>query len=156
MDPSSADGDGKVAQIARSVRLLDARVMMRRASNALNEGDYVAAAESLSMAIGSYRFAKEMEGEAEALSMRAMCRAAMGEMNEAMRDLGESLRLNERMKDEEGAATDHLIIARLRLRLGDTKGAESSARDALALFEKLHLEEEARQARKVISSITAA
>jgi tetratricopeptide (TPR) repeat protein len=156
MPHSPSDNEGKVAGIARNVKLMDARIMSRKATKAIDAGRFAEAIELLTQARGSFEFAQEMEGEAEVLSLRAMCFAQMGQFSEAEKDLNASLRLNEEMKDEEGAATDHLLLAKLKLRRKDLAGAKSSATTALALFEKLKLDEERQKASKVLAAIAAA
>lgn len=156
MPHSPSDNEGKVAGIARNVKLMDARIMARKATKAIDSGCFADAVEMLTDARGSFEFAQELEGEAEVLSLRALCYAQLGRYAEAEKDLTASLRLNEAMKDEEGAATDLLLLAKLKLRRGDRDGAKSSAAKALAIFEKLRLEEERQKASKLLVAIAAA
>ena len=155
-DPSPSDNEGKIANIARSVKLMDARIMARKATKAIDSGCYADAIELLTQARGSFQFGHDLKGEAETLSLRALCQAFQGDFKESQKDLLASLRLNEALKDEEGAATDLLMLAKVRLRLQDLVGAKTSANKALALFEKLHLEEEQQKARKILVAIAAA
>jgi tetratricopeptide (TPR) repeat protein len=88
--------------------------------------------------------------------MRALCHAALGAFDKAEVDLLASLNLNEAMHDEEGSATDLLILAKVRVKRKNLEGAQASARRALVIFEKLNLREEAGKAEKVLKAIAAA
>jgi tetratricopeptide (TPR) repeat protein len=156
MPHSPSDNEGKIASVARNVKLMDARIMARKGAKALDCGSFAEAIEFLTEARGSFQFAESLEGEAEVLSMRALCYASMGNFAEAEKDLQASLSLNEAAKDEEGAATDLLMLAKLKLRRKDLDGAKKAADKALAIFEKLSLEEDLQKAKKVLAAIAAA
>jgi tetratricopeptide (TPR) repeat protein len=148
-----SENDGKIAQISREVKLMDAMFMTKRATKAINAGCYADAIQALDNAIESFRLGNDLKGEAEAYNMRAMCYAAEGSFDKAEEDLLASLKINEAMHDEEGAATDLLLLAKVRLRRQNPKGAKSSAKRALAIFKKLDLAEEAQKAEKVLKAI---
>jgi tetratricopeptide (TPR) repeat protein len=150
-----SENDGKIAQISRQVKLMDAAFMTKKATKAINSGCYADAIGFLDNAIESFRLGNDLKGEAEAYNMRAMCHAAEGTFDKAEQDLMASLKINEAMHDEEGAATDLLVLAKVRMRRQNRKGAKASAKRALALFQKLELAEEAQKAEKLLSTISS-
>lgn len=152
---SPSDNEGKIANIARSVKLMDARIMARKATKAIDSECYADAIELLTQARSSFQFAQEMEGEAKVLSLRALCHASLGNFAMAEKDLAVSLHLNESLHDEEGAATDLLMLAKLKLRRNDRDGARKAATKALTIFDRLHLLEERQKADKVLAAIAA-